>query len=732
MAHQVDSPGGAAGAGDALAGALGEERSSPGIVASPEAGFTWRRWVETGAAFAGVYLAVRLLTRYPAGDWLGGAILLMALAMLGMSLAHAGLIYPVPARVPLPGPVRRDLAPPGVLVGFAAMATLLAGVRRWDLDQGAVGWDVIAPWLLGIALFAVAAWWPEISTRKGSQRPTAGILLETLPTGWALAPWVVLIALAAIPRLAMLDRYPAFITGDEGQYLLMAVQAREGTLPNLFATGWYQAPLMYPAVSGWVASLFGDGLAAHRALGGLVGMIGVVGTWRLGRSLVGEWPAWTGAALLATLPFHLLFSRSALNNVVDPAVLVVSLLLLWRAVQHGHRGEAFLAGLVVGTGWYGYWGARAFPLVVAILLLLTLLDRRLGMRGVIRVGVWWAIGFVAMTLPLLVTFQMRPDIFWSRRQETSIALTHPDITGRMEMVRTYLDNLREAVFLPFIENWHLFYLHHAPFLGWPVAMLVAIGCAAWGAGIVASRAWLAAAWLVVPWLVLTLGVAQSYPVQSQRFLGVTPIWMLLAGCGAVALVRWLAWPVGGDRLAQKVLVGGLVVAVGLSSLAWMTLPERVLENWGDPRTLAAWDLGWRLANSDDPSVPVLYAGAPYMFIEDWGSPRFLAPDANVLDAEGEFGQGLVAPDGGLLVFGPERVEEMCAIAVANPTLVMAEARASNGALLYVSLSDGAIEGWPVGSSPEGTTFEEVAVSACGTSLDERVGYGPYSHVLTFI
>ncbi len=714
MARQVVSPGVAAGADEALALDSGGERSpSASSAARSKAGFSWRLWAETGAAFAGVYLAVRLLTRYPAGDWLGGAILLMALAMLGMSLARSGLVHPAPVRERLPVVTRRDIPPPGVLVGFAALATLLAGVRRWDLDQRSVGWDVIAPWLLGIALFGIAAWWPELSGWKGSRKLVAGRWWEKLPAGWILASWVVLTALAAVPRLVMLDRYPAFITGDEAEYLMMAVQAREGTLSNLFGTGWLHVPVMYPAVSGWIASLFGDGLAAHRVPGGLVGTIGVLGAWRLGRHLVGEWPAWIGAALLATLPFHLLFSRSALNHIVDPAVLVVSLLLLWKAVQHGQRGDAFLAGLVVGIGWYGYWGARAFPLIVAILLLLTLVDRRLGMPGVIRVGVWWAIGFVATTLPLLMTFQMRPDIFWSRREETSVGAVHPDITGRMEVVRVYLDNLRETLFLPFIESWRLFYLHEAPFLGWPMATLVAIGCAAWGTGVLASRAWLAAAWLAVPWLVLTLGIAQSYPVQSQRFVGVAPIWMLLAGCGAVTAVRWLTWPVERDRLVRKVLVSGLVVAIGVSSLMWMTRPERVLHNWGDPRTLAAWDLGWRLANSDDPSAPVAFAGAPHMFIEDWASLRFLAPEANARDVDGEPGREVVVPDGGLLVFDPNRVEEMCAIVATDPALAVAEARASNGTLLYLSASDGAgIAGWPVGASPEGTTYAPPSQSPC--------------------
>lgn len=670
----------------------------------------WLAWLGIGAGGAAVVLTVRAMTRHPAGDWNAGTVVVAAILALAGLLLLGGLVAGQTRGVDRSHAWFQELSPPGVLLGLAFLATLIATVRRWEVDRGVAGWGVVVPWLAGCALFAAAAWWPSAVGQR--RRPSSGDLVRMVRPNRTWVPWAGLAVLAGAPRLLMLDRYPAFINGDEGQYLMMAVGARERTIGNLFGAGWLEVPLLYPAGAGWLASVTGGDLAAHRLLGGLVGTIGVLATWRLGRWVVGPTPALVGASLLAVLPFHLLFSRSAMNHVVDPTTLMLALLFLWRGVAFERRGEVFLAGVFVGLGWYGYWGARSYPLILALLLLVVVVGHRVSLREATRLGVWVGIGFVATTAPLLMTFLMDPATFSSRLETTSIRAAQGGQNDWLELVRLYGDQVREAVFLPVIANRHIFYLHDAPFLGWPLALLMALGGAALLAATVRDRAWLRLAWLVVPWLVLTLGVAVSYPVESQRFVALVPLWMLLAGCGAVAVVRWLAWPLGGSRVVQQLLLGGLVASIGLSSLAWMMQPERTLENWGDPRTLAAWDLGWRLANSTDPSVPVVFVGAPHMFIDDWGSLRFLAPEADVQDADDDSELELAVPDGGLLVFVPERVQDLCALTAQQPALVVAEVRASNGTLLYVTLADQAIEGWPVATSPEGTTVVDVTATVC--------------------
>ena len=100
--------------------------------------------------------------------------------------------------------------------------------------------------------------------------------------------------------------------------MLAAIAARTGTMVNPFATGWFGVPNLYPAVQGWLTNVVGTDVAGHRMLGAVIGTIGVIATWRFGTLVIGPWPAMVGAVIMATLPFHLFFSRSALNHITDP------------------------------------------------------------------------------------------------------------------------------------------------------------------------------------------------------------------------------------------------------------------------------------------------------------------------------------------------------------------------------------------------------------------------------
>lgn len=146
------------------------------------------------------------------------------------------------------------------------------------------------------------------------------------------------------------------------------------------------------------------------------------------------------------MPVHLVFTCTVLFHGTDPAALMLGLLFLHRAVRSNRAGDAWLAGVMVGLGWYGYWGARSLPFTIALVLLLTA-------RPIWRVaslGAWTSIGLLATIAPLLVT-----------------------------------------------------YLHEPPLLGWPEALFLVLGGAGLVATLLRTRVWQAVVWLVVPGLVLT-------------------------------------------------------------------------------------------------------------------------------------------------------------------------------------------------------------------------------------
>lgn len=642
--------------------------------------------------------------------WLVVGVSLFAVALRRFTpwIVPAGR-YDFPAR-----PVRDEAPAPAALVLLAIVLTLLGAHGRSVAGDGPVGWRVVAFWLGGIAIFAFAAWLPVLArwrsraaTRDPRQVPVARI-----------AMWGALLAIGAVPRLLWLERGPDFVNEDEGRLILMAMAARDGSMQNPFASGWLGVPQLYPALEGLVARGVGTDVAAYRTLGAILGTATVLATWRLGRRLVGEWPAYAGAVILATMPFHLRFSRSALNHVTDALVLVLSLLFLSRATRSGRRGDALLAGVALGAGWYGYWGARVFPVIAAVLLALAAADRFPGWRRALSLGMWVAIGFLATTAPLLMTYWLHPAELRGRLDATSGTSRAALSESPWEATRAILERVRDALLMPVIDNSHLFYLHEAPFLGWPVALMLIAGLGVWLARLAERQMRRPVLWLIVPWAVIAGGIALTDSPQSQRAVALAPIWALAAGTGLVAILRLVAaWMPRRARMLVPFIALALLVILGVTAFRWYMDDDRQRTTFGgDHRTLIAGDLGWRLDPGRTPDPPrVLFAGVPFMFIEDWGNLRLQAPEADLADFGTPIDTTGDVPDvpaGTVLVVIPERSGETCTIAAARPDLVVAEGRARDGTLLYTAFYRGESAPWHPGETPAGSTFTVVPGADC--------------------
>jgi hypothetical protein len=593
------------------------------------------------------------------------------------------------------------LLPPG------ALATIIAANRVLDAGRGPVGWNVAIPWLLGIGLCLAAALWPVVASMSLPQ-----------PSVRALLPWIGMILVAALPRLLWLDRFPSILDSDEASLMLVARESQADQLLNPFGTGWFGNPNLYPVIEGWVASWLDDGVAAHRTLSAVMGTVGVLATWRFGRYLLGPSAA-IGAIILATMPLHLHLSRSGLNNIVDPTALVLALLFLLRAIRNGRAVDGFLAGVALGLGGYGYFGGRAFPGVIAVLLVIAATDRRLGIRAAIGLGAWIVCGFLATTAPLLMAFVNNPAELSGHMamvSPLSWELVREDPAGQL---RIYGTNLRDALLYPWAGNNQGFFRHEPPYFGWPLAILLEVGCAVWLASAVRMRSARPLAWLLVPWLLLVAGIGTTIPISGQRYLAIAPILALAAGSGIVLLARWMsgALPSATSRLRLSVLLAATATALLVTTeLRWYASEDRQLVAYGDTRTLLAWDIGWRLSQPDTASSGepvVLFAGAPAMFAKGFANWRFLAPDVPVTDIETPIARGNDLPrlePGTILILIDERADERCAAEQAYTGATVAEVRARHGPLLYIAFFYGDPPGWSTATTPAGSTYTEVAPS----------------------
>lgn len=610
---------------------------------------------------------------------------------------------------------------------WMAAAGLLssAAALTWSRTRGPddATWDITIAWLVGVALVFGAA---SLGRRSWARlRRVAGALRR--PDRTTLAG-LGITATALALRLVALDRFPSVVDGDEGFFLLPARQARTGDLANPYDTSFFSVPELYRAWQGIVARPFTDSIGSYRILGALVGAATVFLAWRIGRRVIGEAAGLAGAAVLAALPFDLWLSRVALNNVTNGFTLALTILFGLRLIESRHRFDAAVAGGALGLGLYGYYPAAVFPGIALAWLVIGLAAARHRPRPVqvARLTAWAVAGFTAVGAPIIGFYVGNREVFTSRFTTVSSGTEAPDLAERVTFVPRGL--LYPVVSQP--EGWGGGFYRQGPvFIGEPVAVLLTVGLGVWLWRVlqgVRQRSGPAETplGLVLAWVIIGLGISQTAGMQSQRYSGIVFVWALAAGTGLVAVVKRLvrlgadavqaipsASGVTAPTVGQAVAV--VVIVLGAVHVSYWFSEDRQVTAYGDHRTSAGYDLGWRLRDPDHAPSAVRFEGGPHTYAKGLGSLRFLAPEAveRVTDHEpfplGPDGRA-VAPDivaGQSLVLSAERSDaERCALLERYPDLSVDEARDVKGTVLYTAYAIDAAGRLPSGTSPAGTVL----------------------------
>lgn len=146
---------------------------------------------------------------------------------------------------------------------------------------------------------------------------------------------------------------------DENGYLItarsLATKGDSGKVlddPNEFVSGNYvladngsyygKYPLGYPALCVLAYKLGGP--TAVFLVNPILAALAVLGTFFLGRAMLGEFAGALAAILLATNPLHAYFANSALSHSGSICFAVWGMFFLWRWTGSGGKWNAFLAG----------------------------------------------------------------------------------------------------------------------------------------------------------------------------------------------------------------------------------------------------------------------------------------------------------------------------------------------------------------------------------------------------
>ncbi len=546
-------------------------------------------------------------------------------------------------------------------------AWLMAGEReRMPVPTLAVGL-----WLASIAALWAGAW----------SRNSQACRLPGWPGGeLAVVGLLTIAGLAA--RILQLDSIPWLFTGDEGAASLTALEFVTGSRNNLFNIAWFSFPALATYLQSIPIAAFGRSIASARLASTLAGCLAVAAVWWCARPLFGRLTALAAAAVMATFPLHIHFSRTALNNVWDSLSAALFLGALYRGWTTNRRSAFLLAGCVLGLSQYFYTTARAWLLLLPAWIVIAWLRDRQKARVRLPGLFLLCLAALVVVLPLAGFYLLHPAEFLAPMNRVSMF----GEWGRLL--------IRLSGRTPLQTVWHQ--VSHAlmgfgpwPMMGHfsPAPMLLPLTAVLFWLGVVVlvgrrglgRHRWL----LLLPAATILTAAVSDYPPASQRYLLVSPFVAMMIALPAGQAADWLRarWPL--RRAWIAVGLASLVAVVAALQLRFYFGEYSPSRQFGDPNTEIATQVA-RYLQQQGGARDVYFFGPPRMGYYSHGTIEYLVPEATGHDVTeplaGPPTWSLTRP--ATFIFLPERLSERVLVQRAYPGGVTSTARARSGAPLF--------------------------------------------------
>jgi hypothetical protein len=388
------------------------------------------------------------------------------------------------------------------------------------------------------------------------------------------------------------------------------------------------------------------------------------------------------AVVLATMHYHIHFSRLGLNNIWDGFFAVMVLASLAYGWRYGRRLGFLAAGLALGLGQYFYVSFRVMPLLLlAWVGLAFIVDRPRFQRRLPDLILLALVAFV-VSLPLHSYFATHSEEFLAPMRRVTIFDGWLSSTAQ-------IDHQPQLVVLGRQIVNSAMGITHMPLRYWynPGTPLLLAG----SAGLfLLGLIWLLLRPRLLHWLVLLPivaviilgGLSQDAPA-SQRYILATPLIAIVVAIplGIGGRWFWSAWPHFRPLIA-------VVLVLLLSWLVWSNLHYYFFEVYdsyilGGPNTETATAVAKYLDELDSPP-DVYFFGLPRMGYFSLSTIPYLVPQVNAVDVaqpidgepEWQLGESTV------FLFLPERAGELRFVQSRYPGGVKREARDQNGDSLF--------------------------------------------------
>ncbi|MBI4673816.1 MAG: glycosyltransferase family 39 protein [Chloroflexi bacterium] len=185
--------------------------------------------------------------------------------------------------------------------------------------------------------------------------------------------WLGIIFVAAFfLRALFLETIPGGLhtdeTGTAGFSMLQVTPFSSKTI-NPFRTGPASWPVLYYYIERVSMGLFGATITGLRLPSAFIGALSVVTTYGLIAVMQDKKTALIAAVLMVTFPYHLHWSRLALNNIWDSVWVPLMLGAFVWGWETRWSGGAVVAGFAVGMSQYFYLGSKLGLFMLGMLIL---------------------------------------------------------------------------------------------------------------------------------------------------------------------------------------------------------------------------------------------------------------------------------------------------------------------------------------------------------------------------
>jgi hypothetical protein len=475
-----------------------------------------------------------------------GVILLRAqfwcVGTIAILLTLAGFIYSIRLLESSPlSPEEMDvLRPmlPSVLVWLLVLCLSLVAVLYVADNFKSAQTDRIAAlaFISSVFLGLLAVWWRLLT--KSRDRLIEKINANRLEVGILL----VVLLLALLLRTIDLPSHPYPWSGDEASIGIEGVRILNGEVTNFFDTGWSSQPNWSFVPTALMEIIFGKSIIAIRMVSALAGTLAVLFVYLAGREMFNPTVGLMAGTFLATLPYHIHFSRVGVDNIVDSLFSSLMFWLIVRGINKDDPRYYYNAGVVAGLSIYTYAGTRLVLILAMVIFLLLTIRQKSYLAAHWKHILSFAAGTAISAAPQAAFFARHADVFMGRFGQEGIFLNG----WLAAQVALSGKSMPEILFNQFARTILVFIASAAPgnFFNSPQPYLTVIGSILFLVGIAYALAYLLEPryFILLLWfwaVILFGGILTLNPPANTRLLMTTPALALFIALGAYKLLEYL-------------------------------------------------------------------------------------------------------------------------------------------------------------------------------------------------